>query len=38
MTVLVDQKWIDKYTSEGWWDNVTLIERFKKTVATQIRE
>lgn len=33
MTVVVDQKWIDKYTSEGWWDDVTLIERFKKTVA-----
>jgi acyl-CoA synthetase (AMP-forming)/AMP-acid ligase II len=23
---------IDKYVSEGWWDNVTLIERFKRSV------
>ena len=32
MVVLHPKHVIDKYVSEGWWDNVTLIERFKRNV------
>ena len=32
MVVLHPKYVIDKYVSEGWWDNVTLIERFKRSV------
>jgi len=32
MVVLHSKQVIDKYVSEGWWDNVTLIERFKRNV------
>jgi len=32
MVVVHPKQVIDKYVSEGWWDNVTLIERFKRNV------
>ncbi|MDD3717840.1 MAG: hypothetical protein PHP28_04155 [Actinomycetota bacterium] len=32
MTVMATREQIEKYTSEGWWDNITLIERFRTNV------
>jgi len=32
MVVVHPKNLIDKYISEGWWDNVTLIDRFKRNV------
>jgi acyl-CoA synthetase (AMP-forming)/AMP-acid ligase II len=32
MVVVHSKQTIDKYVSEGWWDNITLIERFKRNV------
>ncbi|MGC8621679.1 MAG: class I adenylate-forming enzyme family protein [Caldisphaera sp.] len=32
MVVMFDKDIISRYVSEGWWDNVTLIERFKRNV------
>ncbi|MFP3230009.1 MAG: class I adenylate-forming enzyme family protein [Caldisphaera sp.] len=32
MVVLHSKDVINKYVSEGWWDNITLIERFKRNV------
>ena len=32
MTILATKERLEKYTREGWWDNVTLLARFKKSV------
>jgi len=32
VVVLHSKDVINKYVSEGWWDNITLIERFKRNV------
>ncbi|MGP3667730.1 MAG: class I adenylate-forming enzyme family protein [Candidatus Bathyarchaeota archaeon] len=32
MVVLHTKDQIDKYAKEGWWDNITLIQRFKNNV------
>lgn len=32
MTILASKEQIEKYTSEGWWDGLTLYERFRKSV------
>ncbi|MCR8433887.1 MAG: hypothetical protein NDP24_06630 [Crenarchaeota archaeon] len=32
MVILHTKDQIDKYTKEGWWDNITLIQRFINNV------
>lgn len=32
MTVLASKEQIEKYTKEGWWDNLTLYERFRRSL------
>jgi len=32
MTILAAKEQIERFTREGWWDNVTLPERFKRSV------
>ncbi|AFZ69924.1 acyl-CoA synthetase (AMP-forming)/AMP-acid ligase II [Caldisphaera lagunensis DSM 15908] len=37
MVVIHSKDVINKYVSEGWWDNITLIERFKRNVLKNPR-